>query len=132
MTRFMHEIAPLICPTYVHRFRSVSMGFWQEIYRVDLSVEQEYLRKKALAEICGILSVVIIVIAPVVVAGHLFGVADVGFGEIIPLAVEALEVAGRLEGIPEPLDVDHRGLHLLLREAGLHLRIRGIFAMQQS
>ena len=58
--------------------------------------------------------------------GHLFGVTDVRLGEIVPLLVEGLEVARRLERVPEPLGVDHRGLHLLLGEAGLHLRSRGI------
>ena len=68
----------------------------------------------------------IVVIVPVVVPGHLFGVTDVRLGEIVPLLVEGLEVARRLERVPEPLGVDHRGLHLLLGEAGLHLRSRGI------
>ena len=57
---------------------------------------------------------------------HLFGVADVHLGEVVPLAVEGLEVAGRFERVPEPLGIDPRGLHLLLREARLHLRSRGI------
>ena len=68
----------------------------------------------------------VVVIFLVVVASHLIGVADVRFGEVVPLAVEGLEVAGRLERVPEPLGIDPRGLHLLLGEAGLHLRSRGI------
>ena len=52
---------------------------------------------------------------------HLVGVGDVGLGEVVALPVEGLEVAGRLEGVPEPLGVDHRGRHLLLGQARLHL-----------
>ena len=56
---------------------------------------------------------------------HLFVIVDVPLGEVVPLAVQGLQVAGRLEGVPEPLHVDHRGLDLLLRDCGLHLRVRG-------